>query len=202
MTTLLPSIIDMQRHMASEVDVLRRNVSKLEDSIGRIVNDTNLRNRDVDVRNERTLDVAFDANPTSTHEDIRTMDLKLEQYLAQLQVDHTQKTFQLNDIATKMEEMTRHEQVRSDATLQTLHEMHTQISKLEGEYAMNHGDHIRIDVVSSNLQDITAAIATLNKNLESMDASISQLTATFGTYQTTVNGRLSALEKAVKSVKS
>jgi len=211
MATLLPSIIDMQRHMASEVETLRQNMHKLEDFIGRIATEQP-RSLGHAAPNDGDWAATTKATPTTAScpppdaswpdalaqvaQDVRNFDLKLEQYIAHFQVENSQKTLLLHEMSSKLEDERRNEQLRSDLTHVRMEEISAQV---DGIYATNHGDHIRIDVMNSNLQEIVATIATVNTSVESIGTSMGQLKSSVAAFQTTVNDRLDALEAAASS---
>ena len=210
MATLLPSIIDMQRHMASEVETLRQNMHKLEDFIGRIATEQprsigHAAPNDRDGATTTTATTTTAPSPPDASwpdalaqvaQDVRNFDLKLEQYIAHFQVENSQKTLLLHEMSSKFEDERRNEQLRSDLTHVRMEEISAQV---DGIYATNHGDHIRIDVMNSNLQEIVATIATINTSVESIGTSMGQLKSSVASFQTTVNDRLDALESVVSS---
>jgi len=200
MATLLPSMIDMQRHMASEIETLRQNMHKLEDSIGRIASEQPQSSEHAASPSDGDLaTTTAPCNPDTlaqVAQDVRNFDLKLEQYIAHFQVENSQKTLLLHEMSSKFEDERRNEQLRSDLTHVRMEEISAQV---DGIYATNHGDHIRIDVMNSNLQEIVATIATINTSVESIGTSMGQLKSSVAAFQTTVNDRLDALEAAASS---
>lgn len=196
MATLLPSIIDMQRHITSEIALIRQNIHKLEDSISAasappISGASEPRHI--------VASIATDAS-SSLHDalaqcaqQIRNVDMKLEQYIAHFQVEHSQHALLLHDLTSKLDESSRSEQLRSDLANQKLQDLSVQ---MEGTYTTSHGDHIRIDVLSSNLQEMSSTIGAIHRNIESIGTSVSDLRVDFQSHQERVNGRLDKLEKA------
>jgi hypothetical protein len=196
MATLLPSIIEMQRHISSEVELIRQNMHRLEDSMGRLASESATKAL---VQVSLTEPSVINHNPdASLHaavakcvNDTRSSDMKFEQVVAQLQFENARNTHLFQDISSKNEEARRDEQLRSDMSNQKIQDTCT---KVDGVYAVSHGDHIRIDVLNTNIQDIVRKIATIEKHLASIDL----LTSNFGAHQTVVNGRLDLLEKAAQ----
>jgi len=203
-------MIDMQRHMASEIETLRQNMHKLEDIIGRIATE---QPRSIGHAAPNDGDWAATTTATTTAafsppdafwpdalaqvaQDVRNFDLKFEHYIAHFQVENSQKTLLLHEMSSKFEEERRNDLLRSDLTHVRIDEIS---AKLDGIYATSHGDHIRIDVLNSNLQEIVATIAKINTSVESIGTSMGQLKSSVASFQTTVNDRLDALEATVSS---
>ena len=201
MATLLPSIIDMQRHLTSEMETIRQNVHKLEDALTRISSEPKSRGNATPIESSPTpasitADLSWRDSVSQCVTDIRNVDLKLEQYIAHFQVENSQNSLLLHEISSKVDDEHRNEQLRSDMTNQKIQDINTQV---DGIYATSHGDHIRIDVLNSNLQDIVSTITTINTSVESISASICELKSISGAFQTAVNDRLSVLESESKS---
>lgn len=195
MATLLPSIVNMQRHLTGEVELLRQNMHKLEDSVGRLSNIEAGRVHPSAETSDGLSNQTQSVVVQLTH-DVLNVDLKLDQHIADFQRDQSQKTLLLHDISLKLDDEVRNSQLRSDIATQKAQDC---TSKVEGIYATSHGDHIRLDVLNANVQDIFATIGTLRSHVDAIGASMSQVASDFGAYQTTINGRLDLLERAASA---
>jgi hypothetical protein len=195
MATLLPSIVEMQRHITSEVELLRRNMHKLEDVVSRLATAEPIHASATAVAPTTVADTSSLGHDELAQcmREIRNLDLKLEQYIAHFQVEHSQQSLLSHDASSRLDEAIRNEQLRNDMTNQKVQDLATRVDEI---YATTHGDHIRLDVLNSNLQGMISTIATINQSVESMSTSVNDLTATFGAHRALVNGRLDALEKA------
>ena len=198
MVSLLPSIVDMQRHITGEVGLLRQNMHKLEDALGQIAKMEPVaypRSMSVPTAASPPMPVdpelnAFVANLT---QDVLNIDLKLDQYIAHFQAELSHKTLTLNDISSKVDDGIRSAQLNADATNQKLHESD---AKIDDTYVTSRADHIRLDVLNANLQEMVSTIGTISKNIERFDTLQKQIASDTVAFRETVNARLGALETA------
>ena len=233
-------MIGIQAHLSNDIELIRRQIYQLDDKINHVANAVRVVPPPTEVATSSASDLAakvdaaspqsasdllaieakvdqalaqqqveqsqtsralqdlvakVDAAPLQSAIDLRAIEAKVDQALAQQQVEQSQASralhdlvakvdalaARLDDLAAKVDDVARYEPLRTEL----VNQMQDVRSQMEGAYATNHGDHIRLDVVNTNIQEIVASIEGVKQNVETMRAGLGDL-----------NARVEAVEKA------